>query len=60
MKLHFKKFIDVSNLYDNSEIEFKTEATTLPEIVEEFRLFLLAIGFSENQVKEYIKGIYDE
>jgi len=46
--------------YIASTIEVKTENVTLPEIIEDFRAFLLGCGYAPESVKEYFEGSSDE
>lgn len=45
MNLIFKKLRDPGNEFDNYDIEMTSEATTLPEILENFTDFLRGCGF---------------
>lgn len=42
----FTKALDPDNAYDTTNIVFETTAVTLPDILEDFKSFLLACGFS--------------
>jgi len=46
--LKFTKIMDPSNQYDQTEVEFTTHNLTLPEILEDFKCFLLASGYIIN------------
>ena len=41
----FKKTKDLSNEFDNTEVYLKTDALTVPEILEDFKNFLAGCGY---------------
>ena len=43
--LIFKKTQDAANKFDTTTVTVESEATTLPEILEDFKGFLMARGF---------------
>lgn len=42
----FKKTKDSSNKFDTSTITLESEAVSLPEILEDFKSFLMACGYA--------------
>lgn len=44
-KYVFKKIKDETNQYDVSDVTFEVDTVGLPELLEEFKNFLLASGF---------------
>ena len=41
----FKKTKDLSNEFDNTEVYLKTDALTVPDILEDFKNFLAGCGY---------------
>lgn len=55
----FKKLRDPNNKYDTTDVIFKVEAITLPELIEAFEDFLKATGFVINP-KEHLDLVHDD
>lgn len=53
MAIKFIKELNLNNPYDNAEVVFTvSNHLSADELIEEFRLFLLAISFSEKTVSD--------
>jgi hypothetical protein len=48
------KFIKEPTLSDNNRIEFDSKSITLPEVLEDFKCFLMACGYAINPSDELI------
>lgn len=49
----FKKLKDKDNRFDTNDIIMRSEAMTIPEIMEDFRDFLKGCGFRFKDESEY-------
>lgn len=45
MQFRFIKYRDLNNKYDTITVDISSDASTVSEILEDFRAFLLACGY---------------
>jgi len=62
MSIIFKKTRDKDNHFDVSEVTMEVDSVSLPDILEEFKGFLVAAGFSlchTDRIEIVKEGDYD-